>query len=107
MSNTAQLLVHEAAFDENNPNWSNDSVYNIVFLRSSVQYLSYKLESQGHLFLNEVLDLLGFPRTRPGVVNGWMHDPKKSKPVITFEEDEQTGVITVRFVVDGEIHEKI
>ena len=36
-----------------------------------------KLRSKGHLFLNEVYDSLGIPRSREGQAVGWVYDKKK------------------------------
>ena len=61
-------------FDESCPAWQKDSEYNLVFLRAQQQYANDKLIAQGHLFLNEVYDMLGLPRTKAGAIVGWVYD---------------------------------
>ena len=34
------------------------------------------LRSRGHLFLNEVYDMLGYPRIKEGNIIGWIYDEK-------------------------------
>ena len=62
-------------FNESCPGWLNDSECNLMFLKSQQQYANELLRSRGHLFLNEVYDLLGLPRTKAGQVVGWIYDP--------------------------------
>ena len=45
-----------------------------MFLRAQQQYANDKLIAQGHLFLNEVYDMLGLPRTKAGAIVGWVYD---------------------------------
>jgi hypothetical protein len=45
-----------------------------MFLRAQQQYANDKLRANGHLFLNEVYDMLGIPRTKAGQVVGWVYD---------------------------------
>lgn len=54
-----------------NPGWSKDPNLNLMYLRQQENYCNDKLKAQGHLFLNEVYDLLGYPRTDYGQVVGW------------------------------------
>lgn len=63
-------------FDIGNPNWEKDSEFNLMFLRTQQQYANDLLQSKGHLFLNEVYDMLGIPRTKAGQSVGWVYDEK-------------------------------
>lgn len=63
-------------FDDGCAGWEKDSEYNLMFLRAQQQYANDLLKSRGHLFLNEVYDMLGFPRSTAGQVVGWVYDEK-------------------------------
>lgn len=63
-------------FDEGCAAWEKDSEYNLMFLRSQQEYANQLLRSRGHLYLNEVYDMLGIPRTKAGQIVGWVYDPK-------------------------------
>lgn len=52
--------------------WDRQPEYNIAKLRSVQEYCTLKLNSKGHLFLNEVFDELGLDRTPAGAVVGWL-----------------------------------
>ena len=54
------------------PDWD----ANIRFLNCQQAYANQKLELQGYLFLNDVYDMLGLPRTKAGQVVGWIFDPE-------------------------------
>lgn len=59
-------------FDELNPQWQKDPSYNLMFLRSQQNWANDRLRARGHLFLNEVYEMLGFEHTRAGAVTGWI-----------------------------------
>lgn len=63
-------------FDELNPNYEKDAEFNLMFLRAQQQYANDLLISRGHLFLNEVYDMIGVPRTKAGQVVGWVYNPE-------------------------------
>lgn len=63
-------------FDESCAHWDKDPEYNLVFLRAQQQYANDLLRTKGHLFLNEVYDMLGIPRTKAGQVVGWYYNEK-------------------------------
>lgn len=62
-------------FDESNPYWEKDGNYNRMFLLAQQQYANDKLRANGYLFLNDVLDDLGIPRTKAGQIVGWVYNP--------------------------------
>ena len=47
-----------------------------MFLKDQQRYANDILKSKGHLFLNEVYDMLSIPRTKAGQVVGWIYDEK-------------------------------
>lgn len=61
-------------FDEYSDNWEKDAEYNLMFLRRQQDYANELLKSRGHVFLNEVYDMLGLKRTKAGQVVGWIYD---------------------------------
>ena len=107
-------------FDESSPYFKKeqDNEYNKMFLRSTQNSLNDKLHSVGHMFLNEVYDALGLPRTRAGAVVGWI-DGSDGDSYIDFgvfngDTDEARGFINgwsktvlIDFNVDGVIYDKI
>ena len=63
-------------FDESCLGWEKDPEYNLMFLRRQQDYANERLKSRGHLFLNEVYEMLGINRTKAGAVVGWVYDEK-------------------------------
>ena len=77
-AHTADLLESDYAkiWDCGSAGWTKDPEYNLMFLKNQQRYANDKLRMNGHLFLNEVYDLLGIPRTKAGNVVGWIYDEK-------------------------------
>lgn len=61
-------------FDDGCRGWSKDPEFNLTFLKQQQNWANDVLKSKGHLFLNEVYDMLGFQRTKAGQVVGWIYD---------------------------------
>lgn len=61
---------------EGNTGWEKDPEYNLMFLKRMQASANDMLQCKGHLFLNEVYDMLGFPRSKAGQVVGWIYDEK-------------------------------
>ena len=61
-------------FDASSSNFAKDPEYNMMYLRRQQDYANEMLKSRGHLFLNEVYDLLDIPRSKAGQVVGWVYD---------------------------------
>ena len=66
-------------FDEYSDEWEKDAEYNLMFLRRQQDFANEILKSRGHLFLNEVYDMLGIKRSKAGQVVGWVYDTKNPK----------------------------
>jgi len=65
--------------------------HNLFFLKSQETYANHLLHSRGHVFLNEIYDSLGLPRTRDGAILGWV---------------EGKGDNTIDFGLDDPINQK-
>lgn len=61
-------------FDDSCVGWTKDPEYNMTFLKTQQNYCNFKLRAKRHLFLNEVYDILGIPRTVAGTKVGWVYD---------------------------------
>jgi hypothetical protein len=63
-------------FDCESDEHRKDPEYNLMFLRRQQDYANEMLKHRGYLFLNEVYEMLGLPRTQAGQVVGWLYDEK-------------------------------
>lgn len=56
--------------------WDSNEYYNRTFINGKMKWWNNIFRDRGHVFLNEVLDDLGFPMTDSGAVIGWIRDPR-------------------------------
>lgn len=97
----------ERMFDDKSSRWTVNTEMNIFFLKSQERYCNDRLSVKGHLFLNEVFDMLGFPRTSEGAVVGWDITPEYGGSVKFNIPVEDTWIpkgkafIKLTFNVDG------
>lgn len=61
-------------YDASVSSWCKDPSYNQNFLDNQQDWANILLQKQGHLFLNEVYDLLHIPHTREGNILGWVYE---------------------------------
>lgn len=61
-------------FDDGCIGWEKNAEMNKAFLLNCQAFADRKLKEQGYLFLNEVYEMLGFPKTAAGQVVGWYYD---------------------------------
>ena len=47
-----------------------------MYLNAQQNYANDVLKTKGFIFLNDVYDLLGIPRTKAGQIVGWIYDPE-------------------------------
>ena len=97
------------------PDWD----ANITFLKLQESFANTRLEREGYLFLNDVYDMLGIPKTKAGQVVGWIYDPedksidnrisfgifepRNHRTINGYEEE----CILLDFNVDGVIIDKV
>lgn len=105
-------------FDQLSKSWSKIPEYNLTFLHCQQNYANDLLQSRGHVFLNEVYDMLGIERSKAGQVVGWFLD-EDGENFVDFgmynSENERArdfvngreGAILLDFNVDGPIYDKI
>jgi hypothetical protein len=101
-----QQQSYEAVFDQSNHNWRQDPIYNHLFLKGVQQYMNNMLQVRGHVFLNEVFDSLGMPRTSFGQIIGWFWE--EGSNIVDFLPTEiQEGSVRLTFNPDGEVYTKL
>lgn len=113
--------VYARFYDDGCNGWTKNPEDNLYFLKCQENYANDILKTRGHLFLNEVYDMLGIPRTQAGQIVGWMYDEKEpiGDNFVDFgildlynekKRDFVNGyerTILLDFNVDGEIYTKL
>lgn len=113
---TSNEGLYSYYFDESHPCWEKDPGYNHTWLSNQQKWANLKLQRQGHLFLNEVYDMLRIPHTPMGQFVGWIYHPEDTdgdgfvdfgyNKYGEFVAGMQPSVM-LEFNVDGNILEKI
>lgn len=67
---------YSIVFDDGNEGWDPDPERTKFFLIQQQNWANERLKAKGHLFLNEVYDMLGARRTKVGAQVGWVYDEK-------------------------------
>lgn len=101
-------------FDSKSRNFETNFDYNRMFLKAQQQFANNKLQTRGHLFLNEVLDDLDLPRTSAGQIVGWTKDGPDGYVnfrILEVERETEDGrhepALLLDFNVEGNIWEKM
>ena len=103
----SQYSPYARRFDETHPQWSKNMEMNRYYLKCRQAQATDMLKARGHLFLNEVYDMLNIPRTKAGAVVGWLYDtkhPELGDPFVDFGmfeiQEEGPGGYEVSFILD-------
>ena len=72
----ANQSEYARCFTDGCTGWTKDPEANLMFLRAQEKWANQRLQAVGHLFLNEVYEMLGIPHSSAGAVVGWVYDPK-------------------------------
>lgn len=115
------LSPYARVFDAaSSTSWSKEHGYNQMFLKCQEDYANDLLRARGHLFLNEVYDMLGLERSKEGQVVGWVLDGGTSDNFVDFGIFDKHNLyealqfvngsndaIWLDFNVDGVVYDKI
>lgn len=108
-------------FDRSCPEWDENASFNMRWLRANETAANDILNSRGHIFLNEVYDMIGLPHTSEGAMVGWLEKGRKGSgdgyvdfglydpnndSARRFVNGED-NVVLLDFNVDGIIFDKI
>ena len=63
-------------FDESCVGWTKSPEANLLFLKQQQAHANKILQRDGYLYLNDVYEMIGFPKTKMGQVVGWVYDEK-------------------------------
>lgn len=106
-------------FDDRCSPWQRHAEYNKIFLMAQQSYFNNRLQSIGHVFLNEVYDALDLPRTQAGQLVGWVLGPDgdnyvdfgifdtAANPNVKDFVNGREYSILIDFNVDGVVYDKI
>lgn len=103
-------------FDECNRYWVKNAESNLYFIKCVQSQANDRLNARGHVFLNEVLDALGFEHSAAGAVTGWVKDDPNSDGYIDFGLhkpqnkdflDGKERSVWLDFNVDGVMYDQI
>lgn len=113
--------IYAKFFDELSDYYRKDPNYNLLFLKKQQNWANDRLRAQGYLFLNDVYESLGIPKTPDGQFVGWIYNPedKTIDSYVDFgiydgkDESKRRFVnglekaILLDFNVDGVMYDKI
>lgn len=119
VSSDAGHSMYARFFTMENENWNPTPENNLMFLSLQQKYLNHKLNSNGHVFLNEAYDVLGLERVPEGQVVGWLKkgegdgyidfgiwDDSNCDRMLDYMNGHE-DMILVDFNVDGVVFENI
>lgn len=121
ISEHGDLSEYARYFDKSCFGWEENNDYNMMVLRSKLNYFNDALKARKHLFLNEVYDELGMERSPAGAVVGWIYDPEDEdrdnyvdmeiiegkRAIETPDGEKFEDVIIIDFNVDGVVYDLI
>lgn len=110
------LSQYAAIFDRRCSEWDENALFNYKWLRANETAANDILRTRGHIFLNEVYDMIGLPHTPEGAVAGWIKDQgdgyvdfglwKDGDPLKRTVNGKENEIL-LDFNVDGIIFDKI
>lgn len=115
MADPGKWSPYARFFDESSSSWQKSPEHNKLFIICQQNYANDLLRSRGHVFLNEVYDMLGLERSQAGQVVGWVigHGGDEYVDFGVFEISNASFVngyertVLLDFNVDGTVYDLI
>lgn len=116
--NTKRVTNYTRILDWTNPHYDNNLDYLLFFARAQQSYFNDKLYANRYVFMNDVDEALGFPKTKAGQIVGWRRDntDEKIDNYIDFSIQEDWAldeyglkrpILLLEYNVDGSILDKV
>lgn len=113
-----QGSIYARFFDPTSLSWNKEHEYNYEFLRCQQNHANDMLRARGHVFLNEIYDMLGLERSAAGQVVGWVWNNPEGDNYIDFGCFDVDGgynefmtridnSVLLDFNVDGVVYDKL
>jgi len=108
--------MYSRVFDDSNRNWVPNAESNRLFLEANQAHFNTMLRVHKFVFLNDVYDNLGFPKTSAGQMVGWIYGSETGDNYIDFGIYEMSNTdfiingdrsVYLDFNVDGVIYDLI
>lgn len=115
--NSNNISEYAKFFDQSCPEWDPNPLFNLKWLKANETAANDILNTRGHIFLNEVYDMIGLPHTSEGAVVGWvkgngdnfvdfgLYNPDNASARRFINGDD--SVVLLDFNVDGIMFDKI
>lgn len=93
----------QVVFGESNPNWDSEPELNRMFLQLVEQRFNHRLSTVGYVFLNEVLETMGFEIVREGTCGGWVTSGNPAYVDVRAVTNTGAGTTTITLVYQENI----
>lgn len=74
VANPSEYSDYAKFYDDGCTGWTKNPELNLMFLKRQQRYANDKLKADGHLFLNDVYEMLGIHKTKAGQIVGWIYN---------------------------------
>ena|SRR5690349_15727448 len=99
--------LYARVFDIQCKHWMNNKQHNELFIKAQAAYFNDVLKARGHVFLNEVYDVFGMPRSTQGQLVGWFRAPYSNFFEIEIIDETADDGFLLGFNPDGVIHDRL
>lgn len=96
--------------EDSSTNWTKSQFENLTFLRAQEKVMNRKLQRRGFIFLNDILEELGFEAVPYGQAVGWVWHPGDEESswinfgINNIESDEATDMVVKESINESDVY---